>query len=116
MCGLCEKKAYAKKAVVTFFLLHNETNNYVTILESKLFKVVSNVPMFDIFMIEGWPLPVKNTFTYTYKEKSLLYKYFIEGEGTGKNLSPQAIHSLLRKTVQSYEYFTTQQFYSLYST
>ena len=71
--------------------------------------------MFDIFMIEGWLLPVKNTFTYTYKEKSLLYKYFIEGEGTGKSLSPQAIHNLLRKTVQSYEYFTTQQFCSLYS-
>ena len=49
----------------------------------------------QVFQNPGWAIQVRSTFWYNAKLKQLLYKYFIQGEETGKKMSPQQVHQSL---------------------
>ena len=51
----------------------------------------------------------------TAKQKNLLYQYFIQGEESGKKLSPDQVHRRLKKDLSPNEYVTSQQIRSLFS-
>ena len=63
----------------------------------------------------GWTFPIRSKFRFTYIQKKLLYGYFIEGEKTGKKMSPEQVEKLLRKALNPDQYVTVQQIKSLYS-
>ena len=63
----------------------------------------------------GWAIPVCSTFWYNVRQKQLLYKYFIEGEETGKKMSPQQVEQSLHSKLTVEEYVTVRQTKSLYS-
>ena len=39
----------------------------------------------------GWALPIRSKFRFTYIQKKLFYGYFIQGEKTGKKMSPEQV-------------------------
>ena len=43
-----------------------------------------DIECLNLFKDEGWALPVRSTFRYTNEQKSLLHRYFMEGEISGK--------------------------------
>ena len=45
----------------------------------------------------------------------MLYKYFMDGENSGKMMSPEEVHILLHQDLTADEYVTSQQIRSLYS-
>ena len=63
----------------------------------------------------GWALPVRSNFRFSSKQKKILFKYFIDGEESGKKFSPEQVHLLLRKDLPIDEYVTSQQIRSLFS-
>ena len=75
----------------------------------------SGSQIMKMFKQQGWALPVRSNFRYSAKQKVLLYKYFVEGEESGKKMSPEQVHLLLRKDHIPSEYVTSQQIRSLYS-
>ena len=72
-------------------------------------------PTMSFFKEMGWALPVRSNFRYSYAQSSLLYRYFIEGEETGKKMSADQVEKLLRKDLRPDQYVTKQQIKSLYS-
>ena len=63
----------------------------------------------------GWSLPVRKRARFTDKQRKLLYNIFIQGEESGKKVSPQQVHLQIRKSLKPEEYVTSQQIKSLFS-
>lgn len=68
-----------------------------------------------MFNSEGWALPTRSNFRYSTKQKRILYKYFIDGEESGRKMSPEEVHLLMRNDLTPSEYVTSQQIRSLFS-
>ena len=45
----------------------------------------------NFFQQQGWALPIRKKFKFSIKQKKLLYDYFIQGETSGKKLSPDHV-------------------------
>ena len=58
------------------------------------------------FSETGWALPVRQKFRFSSKQKKILYKYFIDGETSGKKFSAQQVHLLIRRELEVDEYVT----------
>ena len=69
----------------------------------------------NLFKDEGWALPVRSTFRYTNQQKSLLRRYFMEGEISGKKMSPEQVHMKMRKDLTPDQYVTSNQIRYLFS-
>ena len=67
------------------------------------------------FSETGWALPVRQKFRFSSNQKKTLYKYFIDGETSGKKFSAQQVHLLIRRELDVDEYVTCQQIKSLFS-
>ena len=79
-------------------------------------KVIETVPdCMKVFESQGWALPIRSKFRFSKQQKSLLYGYFIDGEESGKKMSPEQVHLLLRKDLSPDQYVTSQQIRSLFS-
>ena len=77
--------------------------------------VVQCFPIMGKLKELGWALLIRRKFGFTYIKKKLLYGYFIEGEKTGKTMSPEQVQNLLRKALNPGQYVTVQQIKSFYS-
>ncbi|XP_065683385.1 uncharacterized protein LOC124814016 [Hydra vulgaris] len=69
----------------------------------------------NIFLLQGWALPVRSSFRFSNQQKELLYKYFIRGEESGNKMSPEQVHMQLRRELPPDQYVTSQQIRSLFS-
>nr|XP_047145817.1 uncharacterized protein LOC124818777 [Hydra vulgaris] len=69
----------------------------------------------NIFLLQGWALPVRSSFRFSNQQKELLYKYFIRGEESGNKISPEQVHMQLRRELPPDQYVTSQQIRSLFS-
>nr|XP_047137534.1 uncharacterized protein LOC100207340 [Hydra vulgaris] len=69
----------------------------------------------NIFLLQGWALPVRSSFRLSNQQKELLYKYFIRGEESGNKMSPEQVHMQLRRELPPDQYVTSQQIRSLFS-
>ena len=58
-------------------------------------------PTMNLFKEIGWALPTHSTFRYTLEQKRLLYKYFIEGEKSGKKMSLEQVEMMILKDLKS---------------
>ena len=63
----------------------------------------------QVFQNLGWAIPVCSTFQYNARQKQLLYKYFIEVEGTGTKMSHQQVEQSLLSKLTVEEYVTVRQ-------
>ena len=63
----------------------------------------------------GWALPVRKNFRFSEKQKKILHKVFMNGEVSGKKISPEQLHLELRKVLTPSEYVSSQQIRSLFS-
>ena len=72
-------------------------------------------PTMSLFLNEGWALPTHTYFRFDNTQKKLLYKYFIEGEKSGKKMSPEQVEKLIRKDLPLNQYLTVKQIRSLFS-
>ena len=68
-----------------------------------------------IFTKSGWALPVRKNFRFSEKQKKILYKVFMDGEVSGKKMSPEQVHLELSKVLTPIEYVSSQQIRSLFS-
>ena len=91
------------------------SNDEVNIADMTLEDVVQCFPIMGKLKEMGWTLPIRSKFKFTYIQKRLPYGYFIEGERTGKKMSPEQVEKLLRKALNPGQYVTVQQIRSLYS-
>ena len=91
------------------------SNDEVNIADMSLEDAVQCFPIMGRLKELGWALPIRSKFRFTYIQKKLLYGYFIEGEKTGKKMSPEQVEKLLRKALNPDQYVTVQQIKSLYS-
>ena len=65
---------------------------------------------------QGWAIPKRKYFRYTFEQKKFLYGIFIEGEKSGKKKSPEETESLVRQHFKSTEmYVTVPQIRALFS-
>nr|XP_047142873.1 uncharacterized protein LOC124817114 [Hydra vulgaris] len=69
----------------------------------------------NIFLLQGWALPVRSSFRFSNQQKELLYKYFIRGEESGNKMSLEQVHMQLRRELPPDQYVTSQQIRSLFS-
>ena len=68
-----------------------------------------------IFTKPGWVLSVRKNFRFPEKQKKILYKVFMDGEVSGKKMSPEKVHLKLRKVLTPSEYISSQQICFLFS-
>ena len=87
----------------------------VNIADMSLEDAVKCFPIMGKLNELGWALPIRSKFRFNYIQKKLLYGHFIEGEKTGKKMSPEQVEKLLRKALNPDQYVTVQQIKSLYS-
>ena len=62
----------------------------------------------------GWALPIRSNFRFSYKQKNLLYNCFMEGEMSGKRISPEQAEEIIRQSLTPDEYVTTTQIKSMF--
>ena len=67
------------------------------------------------FSTMGWALPVKKKTKFSQKQRTMLFEMFMQGEESGKKVSPEQAHLMLRKKLEPDEYVTSQQIKSLFS-
>ena len=65
------------------------------------------------FRQQGWSLPTRSKFKYSNSRQC--FKYFMDGENSGKKMSPEEVHILLRQDLTPDEYGRSLQIRSLYS-
>ena len=87
----------------------------IKIADDSIENISTKYPLMKLFTKEGWSLPTRKMFRYSYKQKKLLYDYFMEGELSKKKLSPEQVAKLLRKDLAPEEYVSVQQIRSLFS-
>ena len=108
-----------RKMFVDKMRASSETRSYTNILTEDLILIEN--PTTDhsfystVFAQKGWALPERSRFRYSNKQKTILYKYFMDGQNYGKKMSPEEAHQSMRKVVQPEEYVTAQQIRSLFS-
>ena len=64
---------------------------------------------------KGWALPKRSDFRYNARQKILLYKYFIEGERSGKKKSPDEVHSSSKRFISKQLCYIAANLFSLLS-
>ena len=90
-------------------------NSNIEVSDQSFQYTIQSTTSMQFFSNPGWALPVRSKFRYNYRQKKLLYKYFMEGEVTGKKKNPEEVEKLLRKDLIPNEYVTVQQIRSLFS-
>ena len=69
-----------------------------------------------MFTMQGWALPQRSNFKYSYLQKKLLYDIFMDGEKNGKKRTPEQAALEIRKHVDSVEqYVKPKQIRALFS-
>ena len=84
--------------------------------ELSLTEAINAVPLMKHISEQGWALPKRSNFRYSFKQKSLLYNIFMDGQKTGKKKSPEEAEICIRKELRPHEYVSSQQIRSLFST
>ena len=87
----------------------------LTVSDVSLKTACEQFPIMSLFQEVGWALPIRSTFRFSYAQSCVLYKYFMEGEQTGKKMSPDQVEKLLHKDFDHHQYVTSQQIKSLFS-
>ena len=67
------------------------------------------------FSTMGWGSPVKKETKFSQKQRTMLYELFMPGQESGKKVSPEQAHLMLRKKLEPDEYVTSQQITPLFS-
>ena len=109
------KNAFVTKVKSSSQLHLPLSNDEVNIADMSLEDAVQCFPIMGKLNELGWALPIRSKFRFNYIQKKLLYGHFIEGEKTGKKMSPEQVEKLLRKALNPDQYVTVQQIKSLYS-
>ena len=53
--------------------------------------MIQNIPLLGTFNNEEWALPVQKSFKYSYKQKKILFDCFMQGETTGRKMTPKDV-------------------------
>ena len=64
---------------------------------------------------QGWALPQRLNFRYSYEQKLILYDIFMKGVTTGMKKSPEEVEIMIRKFLKPHQYVTAAQIRSLFS-
>ena len=87
----------------------------VELADLTLPEVLAENPLMQRITNQGWALPIRLFFRYSYKQKKMLYDIFMAGERTGKKKSPDEVELILRSELQPKEYVTPSQIRTLFS-
>ena len=69
----------------------------------------------EMLQADGWAIPSRSNFRFSFEQKEILYKLFMDGEKTGNKVSPDSAASIIRERLTVKDYVTTQQIRSLFS-
>ena len=110
------RSSFIRKMKVSSQLNTAPINVGINVSETKLSEAIENTPLLRRISEQGWELPRRQTFRYSYTQKKLLYDIFMGGERTGKKKSPDEAERFLRTNLKPKEYVTSSQIRSLFST
>ena len=74
-----------------------------------------NIPLLGTFASEGWPLPARNIFKHSYKQKNILFDCFTQAETTGRKMTPKDFRDMTRVKLEPYEYAEEHPICALFS-
>ena len=110
-----------RASYVTKMKVASQKHSYSTSTESEIATVtlsesLSTCPLMKEIAEQGWALPHRSNFKYSYEQKVLLYDIFMEGEKTNKKMSPQDAELLIRKDLKPNQYVSKTQIRYLFGT
>ena len=80
------KKSFTEKMKLTPQQHHPTSSSTSTNPDGLVLQVYNN-----FFQQQGWALPMRKKYKFSIKQKKLLYEYFMQGETSGKKLSPDQV-------------------------
>ena len=110
------RSSFIRKMKVSSQLHTEHVHLGIDVSETKLADAIEETPLLRRISEQGWALPRRKTFRYSYEQKKILYDIFMDGEKTGKKKSPDEAERLLRTKLKPKEYVTSSQIRSLFST
>ena len=97
------------------FSTHRTRSLGTVAYETSLQDAISNHPLMNSISQQGWALPQRHTFRYTYEQKKVLYDIFVDGLKTGNKMSPEQAKKVVRKTLKVNLWVECSQIRSLFS-
>ena len=77
---------------------------------------IALIALFAEVTSQGWAIPFRSTFRYTYEQKRFLYDIFMDGQTSGKKRSPEeTVTSIRSHFTSTKDYVTKTQVQSLFS-
>ena len=110
------RASYVEKIKLSSQLHSSCSISNVILAEFDVSAGIKQAPLMARIVEQGWALPQRVNFRYTYEQKFLLYTIFMEGEKTGKKMSPEEVEMLIRKKLKPHQYVTSTQIRTLFST
>ena len=109
------KQIFIDKMICSAQLHHPYVSSFVEKDNVSFSEVIQNIPLLGTFTNEGWALPVQKSFKYSYKQKKNLFDCFMQGETTGRKMTPKDVHSMIKAKLEPYEYVEEHQINALFS-
>ena len=109
------KQIFIDKMICSAQLHHPYVSSFFEKDNVSFSEVIQNIPLLGTFANEGWALPVQKSFKYSYKQKKNLFDCFMQGETTGRKMTPKDVHSMIKAKLEPYEYVEEHQINALFS-
>ena len=79
-------------------------------------ETVSTAPnqLMKLFQTEGWAIPKRSNFRFSFEQKTILYKCFKDGEKTGNKVSPEEADAMIRKKLTRKDFLDPLQIKGLF--
>ena len=88
------RASYVEKIKLSSQLHSSCSISNVILAEFDVSAGIKQAPLMARIVEQGWALPQRVNFRYTYEQTFLLYTIFMEGEKTGKKMSPEEVEML----------------------
>ena len=75
----------------------------------------SSSKIMSLFNKTGWAIPIRSNFRFSFAQKDILYKLFMDGETSGNKVLPADAAKVIRQNLAVSEYLKPQQIKSLFS-
>lgn len=110
------RSSYIEKIKVSSQFHTTCSSSEATLATVDITDATSQVALMENFTIQGWALPQRSNFKYSYLQKKLLYDMFMDGENNGKKRTPEQAALEIRRHVDSVEmYVKPNQIRALFS-
>ena len=103
------KASYVEKIKASSHLHSTCMTSAATTLEIELSHAEAEAPLMKRISEQGWALPHRINFNFSYEQKILLLEIFTEGERSGIKKSPEEVEDIIRRKMKLSQWVTSIQ-------